>query len=651
MSDTLQKERKNINFDTKSLTDLFNGGSKKTELKEKIYKKVYQVEAFKLDDFYFLSREERMKRVHEKCYHLQKFLHENSIKPLSDEFWIVMNAINDDLPLLIHYFLFIPTIMGQSDEEQLKIWGPKANNCEIIGCYAQTEIGHGSNVRGIETTATFNPETDEFELHSPTLTSAKCWIGSLGLTCTHAVVFAQLIIYDKNYGVHPFLTPIRSLEDHKPFKGLSVGDIGPKFGFNGMDNGFLKLNHYRIPRRNMLMKFAKVTKEGVYSRPPHEKTAYGTMIFARVSFLGGSANHLSKATTIGIRYGLQRKQFHSKLNQKGETLILDYPSQQYKLFPLLATAYGFKFTSQYIWNLYGEIMKSMSTSDFSFLGEFHALLSGLKSTFTDISANGIEECRKACGGHGYSKASGLADQYSFFVHYCTAEGDNTIMAHQLSKFLKKSYLASQQGKKSNLKFFTYLDEMKTILKEKSTIQKLDDCLNPKFQLNALRHRIAYLVNSTFSKNSSFEDEMIEGIKMSKAQSIYVVAISFIDSIQTFPENLKPTLKKLSDLFCLYYIDQGVGDLLMDQYLNEKQVEMIRLNIKILMKEIRHDAIGLVDAFNWTDRDLNSALGSKDGNAYENLMEFYERNPLNHNQVTPSYHDFIRPIIKQQYSKL
>ena len=460
-----------------------------------------------------------------------------------------------------------------------------------------------------------------------------------------------MIIRNKNYGVHPFLTPIRSLNDHKPFKGIKVGDIGPKFGFNGMDNGYLQLDHYRIPRKNMLMKFAKVTKEGIYSRPPHAKTAYGTMIFARVSFLGGSSNHLSKAVTIGIRYGLQRKQFYSKLNQKEETLILDYPSQQFKLFPLLATAYAFKFTSQYIWNLYGDIMKSMSSSDFSFLGEFHALLSGLKSTFTDISANGIEECRKSCGGHGYSKASGLADLYSFFVHYCTAEGDNTIMAHQLAKFLKKSYQSSKKGKKSNLKFFTYLDEMNIILKEKSNVKTSEDFLKPINQLNALKHRIAYLVHSTFSKNNSFEDEMIESIKISKAQSIYVVAISFVDSIEKFPENLKPILQKLSNLFCLYHIDQNVGDLLMDQYLNENQVEMIRSNIKNLMKEIRKESIGLVDAFDWTDRDLVSCLGSKDGNAYENLMDFYERNPLNQFEVTPSYQDFIRPILKQQYSKL
>lgn len=41
--------------------------------------------------------------------------------------------------------------------------------------------------------------------------------------------------------------------------GIVVGDIGPKFGFNEVDNGYLKLENVRIPRDNMLMKYAKVT--------------------------------------------------------------------------------------------------------------------------------------------------------------------------------------------------------------------------------------------------------------------------------------------------------------------------------------------------------------------------------------------------------
>ena len=68
------------------------------------------------------------------------------------------------------------------------------NNLNILGCYAQTEMGHGSNVAGIETTATFDKATDEFIIHTPTIKATKFWPGGLGIIATHAVVMAKLII-------------------------------------------------------------------------------------------------------------------------------------------------------------------------------------------------------------------------------------------------------------------------------------------------------------------------------------------------------------------------------------------------------------------------------------------------------------------------
>ncbi|MBA0628312.1 hypothetical protein Godav_023070 [Gossypium davidsonii] len=133
-------------------------------------------------------------------------------------------------------------------------WMPR----EIIGCYAQTELGHGSNVQRLETTATFDPQTDEFVIHSPTLTSRKWWPGGLGKVSTHAVVYARLRTDGQDYGVHGFILQLRSLDDHSPLPGMTVGDIGMKFGsgaYNSMDNGLLRFDHVRIPRNQMLMQF------------------------------------------------------------------------------------------------------------------------------------------------------------------------------------------------------------------------------------------------------------------------------------------------------------------------------------------------------------------------------------------------------------
>lgn len=109
--------------------------------------------------------------------------------------------------------------MGQMSPEQQSKWVAKAKNYEIIGCYAQTELGHGSNVRGLETTATFIPETDEFDVHTPSLRATKFWPGCMGRTANFAVVYARLMLPEngtvKDYGVHPFLVQLRSLVDHK----------------------------------------------------------------------------------------------------------------------------------------------------------------------------------------------------------------------------------------------------------------------------------------------------------------------------------------------------------------------------------------------------------------------------------------------------
>jgi acyl-CoA oxidase len=170
----------------------------------------------------------------------------------------------------------------------------------------------GTFIRGLETTATYDPTTQEFILNSPTLTSLKWWPGSLGHTATHAIVVARLITKGQDYGIHLFIVQIRSLEDHKPLPGIQVGDIGPKFGYFGMDNGFLRLDNVRIPRDQMLMKYAQVQPDGTYSKPPTDKITYGTMVFIRAGLVYYSAHKLAKAVTIATRYSVVRRQTQNR---------------------------------------------------------------------------------------------------------------------------------------------------------------------------------------------------------------------------------------------------------------------------------------------------------------------------------------------------
>ena len=176
------------------------------------------------------------------------------------------------------------------------------------------------------TTATYDKQSESFIINTPSVGATKWWIGDLGIYCTHASLFAQLIIDGKNHGLHAFLVPIRDPETLKPFPGVEVGDIGPKHGFQTKDNGFVIFNNFKIPRRNMLMRYHVVSKEGAYSLQGDEKISYATMLITRSNLTYVSFAQFSKIVTIAVRYSVLRTQFKNNLGK--EVSVLDYQTQQ-----------------------------------------------------------------------------------------------------------------------------------------------------------------------------------------------------------------------------------------------------------------------------------------------------------------------------------
>lgn len=277
-------------------------------------------------------------------------------------------------------------------------------------------------MRGLETTATYDVATQTFVIHSPTLTASKWWIGGLGVAATHAMVMARLISNGKDYGPHPFIVQIRDLKTHHPVPGVTVGDIGPKFGFNTVDNGFILFDRVRVPHDAMMARFSKIDKAtGNYIQPPNSKLSYGTMVFVRANIVLESRLVLARAATVAIRYSAVRAQFVDEANPKKvdsktvETPVLDYRMQQYRLFPIIAQAYACHFTAIEMHRMYYENQEKMAQGDFSYLADLHASSSGLKSLTTTLGVAGIEECRRACGGHGYSLFSGLGQFYQDYL--------------------------------------------------------------------------------------------------------------------------------------------------------------------------------------------------------------------------------------------
>ena len=151
--------------------------------------------------------------------------------------------------------MFMKVLINFGGTDYHKKLVERAASLEFIGCFCMTELSHGSNVMQLQTTATFDPNSKQFVINTPTERDIKIWIGNLAKDATYGVVFANLITQGKNHGVHPFVVQLRDEVFHRPLTGLLIGDMGPKTGYQTLDNGFIRFNNYRVPREALLSKF------------------------------------------------------------------------------------------------------------------------------------------------------------------------------------------------------------------------------------------------------------------------------------------------------------------------------------------------------------------------------------------------------------
>lgn len=626
----------------------------------------------------------------------------------TSEFQTLVSACSDDpFPTSLHWVMFVPNIRTLCDDEQQRVWLPLCRDWKMIGCYAQTELGHGSNIRALETTATFVKNVangggggqlgdGEWIINSPTITSTKFWPGTLGKTANHAMIIAQLIDGDGiERGIHNFIVPLRSMEDHTLLPGVMTGDIGPKIGYNNMDNGYAIFNNVRIPRRNMAMRFAFVDENGKYhskktgggSDDAASKVAYITMMQVRAYIIHTSNEALAMACTIAIRYSIVRRQGYNgddnekkkEQNAPNEFQVLDYRQQQSRLLPLLAASYATYFTGKHVLSRLKDIDHCLVSGDVTItkivVADVHATTSALKSFCTTYTADGIEDCRKACGGHGFLVCSGLVELSNTYLQSCTVEGDNQMLPQQVIKVLLKLVnviqKSSDDGDDMKLKEYAGTDMeyligplqasmikvstgTSTTLKTSSTfVYPLDatstDFSNISTLLIAFQHRSACLLLDVSTQlqtsmvygrtaQQAWNDALLGMARASRAHASYLLLRDFHDGLVTeessssssscLGPNEITVLRQCLVLLGLYWMDKYLDDFLYIGCLESYHVPHVRLAYLDALSLVRPSAIGLVDARDFHDFKLKSALGRYDGNVYPAIMDAARRDPLN-----------------------
>ncbi|XP_010941056.1 peroxisomal acyl-coenzyme A oxidase 1 [Elaeis guineensis] len=654
--DHLAHERSKAQFDVDAMKVVWAGSKHALDVSDRMARLVASDPVFRKDNRTMLGRKELFKNTLRKAAHAWKRVHE--LRLTEEEASMLRLFLDEPSYVDLHWGMFVPAIKGQGTDEQQKKWLPLAYKMQIIGCYAQTELGHGSNVQGLETTATFDPKTDEFIIHSPTLTSSKWWPGGLGKISTHAVVYARLITDGKDHGINGFIVQLRSLDDHSPLPGITIGDIGTKFGngaYNTMDNGVLRFDHVRIARNQMLMRVSQVTREGKYlqSDVPRQ-LLYGTMVYVRQTIVSDASKALSRAVCIAVRYSAVRRQFGSQ-DGGPETQVIDYKTQQSRLFPLLASAYAFRFVGEWLKWLYADVTRRLQANDFSTLPEAHACTAGLKSLTTSATADGIEECRKLCGGHGYLCSSGLPELFAVYVPACTYEGDNVVLLLQVARFLMKTVSRLGSGKQP-VGATAYMGRAQHLMQCKCDVRGAEDWLKPSIILEAFEARAVRLavncaqnISKAASPEEGFSELSADLLEAAVAHCQLIIVSKFIEKVQQdMPgPGVREQLQILCNIYALSVLHKHVGDFLVTGCITPKQASLANDQLRSLYSQIRPNAIALVDAFNYTDHYLGSVLGRYDGNVYPNLYEEAWKDPLNDSVVPDGYHEYIQPLLKQK----
>jgi acyl-CoA oxidase len=480
----------------------------------------------------------------------------------------------------------------------------RVGRCEVAGCFAMTERAHGSNVRDIQTTATYDSEQREFVIHTPGLSAGKEWIGNAALHAHLAVVFAQLVTNGESYGVHAFVVPVRK-PDGTLEPGVRVEDCGEKMGLNGVDNGRLWFDHVRVPRDALLDRFGQVSESGEYvSKIPSANkrffTMLGTLVGARIGVSGGALSASKVGLAIAIRYAEERRQF-ARAEGEEEVRLLDYLTHQRRLLPRLAAAYAFGFAQNDLLHCFSEVSRPDAQDGDA--REVERLAAGIKAMSTFQSIDTLQECRESCGGQGYLTANRIDGLRTDTDVFATFEGDNTVLLQLVAKECLAAYARELRKKPLEAIARQVTDGIKDIVRENTatlagdeTILSLDTQARvfdyrERTLLSSLARRIKRRQGDGQSTQQAFDECQDHAIALGRAHVERFVAEAFQKRA-----SLDPTLEKLCVLFGLWRIEADLGFFLENGYLSRSQARTVRKSINNLVGELRPHALALVDAF-------------------------------------------------------
>jgi len=504
----------------------------------------------------------------------------------------------------------------------------------LPGCFAMTETGHGSNVQQLGTTATYDETTGEFIVNTPDDAARKDYIGNAARDGRMAAVFAQLVVGGEERGVHALLVPLRD-EDGNALPGVRIEDCGAKLGLDGVDNGRLWFDQVRVPRDNLLDRYAAVDEHGVYTSPIESATKrfftmLGTLIMGRVSVCGASISATKVAQAIAIRHAESRRQFGPPGGE--EVVLMDYRTHQRRLLIPLAKTYALHFAQEELVARLHRVFTADEDLERE-RRELETLAAGLKAVATWHATDTIQECREACGGMGYLKGNRFAALKADTDVFTTFEGDNTVLLQLAAKNLLTDF-RDQLGELDPLGTATFFARQGyEVVAEKSAMREIltrlaDDLLPGRddqedlstraVQLELLRWRADHIKagvarrlkggidagRDPFAVLIDVQDHLIAA---ARAYVDCVVLEQFAAAVERCPDpGSRWLLDRLCDLYALSTIEAERGWFQEHGRLSSTRSKATIKAVNTLCGALRPHATGLVEAFGVPETSLGDA---------------------------------------------
>lgn len=527
-----------------------------------------------------------------------------------------------DLSLMVKYGvqfgLFGGAVYSLGSEKHHKKYVKALANGDLLGCFAMTETGHGSNVKQLETTGTYDKATDEIIIHSPTYSAGKEYIGN-ALHGSLAVVFCQLRVDEVCNGIHAVLVPYRD-DKGNTLAGIKVEDCGYKMGLNGVDNGRIWFDQVRVPRENLLDKYGGIGAGGVYESPIENEnkrffTMLGALVAGRICVGHAGLNAGKTGLTIAIKYALKRRQFGP--DGHDETLIMDYPSHQQRLTPLLVKSYLYHFALS---NLREEYIDTLHELD---KRKVETKAAGLKAMATWLGTRAIQESREACGGKGYLAENRFAELKGDSDVFTTFEGDNTVLMQLVAKGLLTQFKQSfhDDGAKAVMRFI--MGKISFTLTEYNPYFKrntdLDHLMSDDFHADALRYREKKILISLSNRMRKYlkkrinpydaflkcQNHMLDLAEAYVDRLVYRETWKTLNTMESSPE--KDVLIKMVRYYALDIMSTHKGWYLENDFMEGSKTKAIRRIINKLNQELRMELEGLVDAFDIPEESLRAEI--------------------------------------------